>query len=322
MHRLLVSILLISSLAIFSCSNFQHHERLSAAQWEILSYLPLESQFVLFTNLDALRKSQYWDKFIESTFVLNKNNIWLKDFENNTGVGIKKGISQFYTTVDWSGNNSTIIQFNKNLRRIKNYFNDGAKFKKTFLNNYKIYNFKNNPASNYLFVNDSLLLISNNYNYVSSFTKKENNSLAENQILMGIIERIPYKNYYWMAENKSRYAAELFGKLLKKHTDIPLNKLINSITGVSLCAEFSDILELQSNIICKSFGDAHLIAATLKSGISMDLFSEGNKQLRKILNKLKIESSGSGIKLNISLNERELLDFKKIAVNNEIIKKL
>ncbi len=320
MKSLYVFVLIIFSQLLLSCSTPEKLEKISSLQWEVFNYLPSESRLISFMNLDALRKSSYWGKIIQPELNRKKLGGWLKDFDE-TGAGLKKDIAQIYSA-SWPGNNTFIIVFNNNFNNIKKIFNDKTKYGKSELNGEIIYTFKNDPFYNCLFIKDSLLLISNNYDFVSGFTQKKYNSLAENKSLIGVIERIPFKSQYWIATDQGGYISEFLEKLLKKHTDIPVNKLTGSITEASLCTELNGKFELQSGLGCKSFSDAHLIATALRSGISMDLFSEGSKQVSEILNKLKIESSGNKIKFKLSLSADEILNLKQIALNNYLLKEL
>ena len=125
-------------LIIFSgCVKNVEIDPITPPQWKVFSYFPGDTQFVLYMNLNELRKTEFWESYFEHSLKQSQKNKgeldindWLTEFEGQTGVGLNDGVSEIYMASTWMGNNIIAVSFDKNLEKVSNYFRDNNKFER------------------------------------------------------------------------------------------------------------------------------------------------------------------------------------------------
>jgi hypothetical protein len=312
---------LVGLLIVFSgCVKNVEIDSITSSQWKVFEYLPEETQFVLYMNLNELRKTEFWDSyFVHSLRQSQKNtgeldvNGWLTEFEKKTGVGLNDGVSEIYVASTWMGNNIITVSFNKNLEKVGNYFRDSNKFDIIQKGEREIFSSRQKISADFYFPNDSLLIIINDADYLNKLLGDNNRSLKENKKLISIIKQIRSKKHYWMATDNGSYAAALLEKLLSVNQDLRIKNIANSIQGISLSADFKEGVNVESIWGCNNSKNAYLLAAAIQSALSMDLFKNENTFLGKLLDKMEIERENSKINFKIEMDKSDIEEIKNMA---------
>jgi len=316
----------ICTLFFYGCVKNDEVDPISSYQWEVFGYLPEETQFVLYMNLNELRKTEFWESYFEHSLKLNSGELdvhnWLTEFENETGVGLNNGVSEIYTASTWRGNNVIAVSFDKNFEKIRNYFREENGFEEIKKGNRKIFTSKFKTSADFYFPNDSLLLIINDDDYIDKLFGDNNKSLKDNKKLIGVIKKIRNKKHYWMATDKGNYAAALLEKLLNVNQDLKSRDFINSIEDISLSAEFQEGVNIESLWNCNSSKNAYLLATAIRGALAMDLFKGESNALGKLLEKMEIERENSQINIQIDIDKSDIEEIKNLAKKDLIQKKL
>ena len=307
-------------IACSGCVKKVEIDPISSSQWRVFEYLPGETQFVLYMNLNELRKTEFWESYFKYSLKQNQNSLeemdvdnWVKEFENQTGVGLNDGISEIYISSTWMGNNIVAVTFDKNFKKINDYFRDSDRFKKIQKHDRVIFAGKSKISADFYFPNDSLLLIVNKNDYIDKLIGNKVNSIKNNKRLISVIKKIRCKKHYWMATDKGNYAAALLEKLLNINQELKVRNLINSIEGISLSAEFKEGINIESLWNCSSSKDAYLLAAAIQTALSMDLFKNENTLLAKLFEKIEIKRENSQINFQIDMDKSDIEEFKSLA---------
>ncbi len=301
---------------VFGCSKPHKLYPVSNDQTELLKLLPYQTEFLIYANFNNIRKSDYLNQFLKNSFENRQSGKWLSDFESKTGVGLKSGVNEIMIATSWENNNSIIVSFDKNLSKIKNYFNDKNKFDVDKSGGRTIYHPKKNVKTIFTFVNDSLLLILNNDEYLKNISELPSKSLAENKNFIRIIENIHSKKYYWLATNNGSYAAELFNRILLKYKKLPVRSLIKTIRNITLSVDVKNGLNIESVWGCESSKDARLLASAIRGAISMDILTKENYKLGKILDKTDVDVGKNIIYLELYLTKDDISALKDFAQKN------
>lgn len=315
-----IILLLFFSFLLISCGDKQP-EPIKTSQWKVFNYLPAETDFLLYTNLDELRKTNHWKSFADQ-FNYNKNDDWLSQFEKETGAGLEKGIDEVFTSSSWNGNSVIAVIFNNDADGIRKYFEDKSHFSSEKIGEKTVYALKNNSAAKFYFPEDDILLIIKEKDYLTKLINGNAESLKENKKFIEIIGSIRNKNHYWFATDKGSYAAALVKMLTGAGQNAEIKKILSSIDNISLSAEFSDGVKIVSIAGCKSPEDALLLSTTIRSAIAMNLLSSANPVMEKIIQSMDIDRTDKQISLEVTLNNDDILKLKDIARKKIIDKKL
>ncbi len=301
---------------LYGCSKPHKLYPVSNDQTELLKLLPYQTEFLIYADFNNIRKSDYLNQFLKNSFKNRQSGKWLKDFENKTGVGLQSGVKEIMIATSWENNNSIIVRFDENLSKIKNYFNDKNKFDIDKSNGKTIYHPKNNIQTIFTFVNDSLLLILNNNEYLKNISEGSSKSLAENKNFIRIIENIHSKKYYWLATDNGSYAAELFNRILLKYKKLPVKSLIKTIRNITLSVDIKNGLNIESVWGCESSKDAKLLATAIRGALSMDILIKENYELGKVLDKTEVDVGNNNIYLDLQLTKDDISALKDFAQKN------
>ena len=163
----------IFTLLFLGCKRNELIQPLTAAQLQAFNYLPSQSDFVEYLNLNELRKTEFWDSYFKSLLINENNSEWVEEFKKGTGVSFGDGISQILITSGKNIKNTGVVFFDKNFKKIKTYFEESDSFKKETIENKPVYLLR--KSLQFYFVNDSTLLVSSDKNYLSSFLKEKLN---------------------------------------------------------------------------------------------------------------------------------------------------
>lgn len=306
----------LSLVILFGCSQPHKLYPVSNDQYELLKILPYQTEFLIYANFNNINKSDYLNQFLKNSFKNRPTGKWFNDFEIETGVGLQSGVKEIMIATSWENNNSIIVKFDKNFSKIKKYFNDQNKFGRDKSNGKTIYRLKKNIRTIFTFVNDSLLLILNNDEYLKNISEGPSKTLAENKNFIRIIENIHSKKYYWLATNNGSYAAELFNRILLKYKKLPVKSLIKTIRDITLSVDVKNGLNIESVWGCESSKDARLLASAIRGALSMDILIKENYQLGKILDKTDVDLGKNKIYLELDLTKNDISFLKDFAQKN------
>ena len=315
-----VVLLLVS---IWGCKNNETIQPLTKTQKEAINYLPAESQFVMFANLNELHKTGFWNNYFKSALLKNYiDNKSYQKFKEETGVGLEGGISQILIAHSKNLDNVTIAVFNKNLSKIKSYFNKYDNFSKELINNNSVYTLKERYPVQVFFINDSTIIAVNNINFIKSIIEKKNTPLKNNKSLFGIIRNIKNKNQYWIATDKGTYAVNYIRKILGVNENTHVNKILKSVESVTLAAQFGDGIDIESNWNCNDSKNAYLLSTAIKGALALDILSGDDHSIGKILRKTEIERSKSQINFQLELKGKDINTLKDFAEKKDLERKL
>jgi hypothetical protein len=309
-------------LAFAGCEKQIEVSPISASQWNVFRYLPENTQLLMFIGFENLRQTNHWQQFIDTTLGSNPAGKWLDDFESETGAGIRQGIAEVYTASTWDGNSTTVVLFTKNFRAVSAYFENPLRFNAKEFDGHKIFNMRGKSSSNFCLIDQSILLIANNEEYLLSVLRGEGNSFKNNDRFISIIQQIQFKDHYWIATDNGSYAALLIEKLLSTKKELPAKEILGSIQDISISADFADGVNISSIWKCKDSKNAYLLSAAIRSAIALDLLAGHDKILHSLFDKMEIVRKSDKINFEISLNKKDIEDLQSLAKNRNLYQNL
>ncbi len=312
----------VLTILLSGCGGEEKNDSLTAKQWQILSYLPPDTEFLLHMNLDELRKTQFWDDYFKASLQKTPGNNWLTDFENKTGVGLKKGLSSIYTATTWEGENVFVVQFSGKTQPVMDYFNNANYFTPGSVNNKKFYELRTGSASKFYFVDDSTLVVMNSIDYLHSLLKEERKSLKDNIQFIQLVQSIKNKQQYFLVTDKGTFAAALFEPLLGHNKDLPVKEIISSISSIQLSAEFNDGVSIESVWNFNNSKNAYLLSTAIKSAIAVGIFKQRDVTLGTIVEDMTISRYDTKIKFTLDIEKEKLNKLRHSSLNNTLGTKL
>lgn len=316
-----MSLLVLFLLA--GCKKNEIIQPLTNTQKEVINYLPRESGFVMFLNLNEIRRTDFWDNYFKASLSgQGSGNYWPQKFEKATGIGLNKGISQIFISSSSDNRKVAVIILDNNSEKVKSNFEDQSDFVKRNIGKKTVYKFKGKYPLQFYFANDTTLLVANNLDYLKTVINKKNNTLKNNKNFLEIIKSINNKNQYWIASDKSEYVVNYIRKLFNFEKRIPVNKVLKSIRSVTISANFDNGLELKSGLSCSDSKNAYLLSTAIKGALAMDLLSGGDYSFGKILQRTEVERLNSQINLQLELKGDEINKLKDFAKLNNLERKL
>ncbi|GAB4299970.1 MAG: hypothetical protein Kow0098_26930 [Ignavibacteriaceae bacterium] len=287
-------------------------------QKEMLSYLPADTDFLIYINLDNLRSSKIWDKFFRESVAAYSRQEWLMDFETRTGVGLRTGVSDLFMASGWNQNNSFAIRFTTNFARIAEYFQ--TSFDRAGDPGKRIYKLKDDSPARFYFPNDSLLLIFKNHEVLDGLISGTAHNLADDPDFIKIVEAVTVKDQYWIATDQSSYASAFFNALFPGEED--KQKLLTLINNISLSADISDGAIIYSTWDCKTDEHASKFSTLVRSAIALNLIGKREPGLAGILDKIDISRYGKEVFISISLTENDISRLRDVFKDNKPWKNL
>jgi len=301
-------------LLIAGCGH-KETQTFTKEQERVFKYIPKDVQFLLYTNMAEIRKTGHWDNVVKPSVSGSSEN-WLSDFEKQTGAGINNGISELYTCTTWKGNDIVIITFNQKQKEIERFFNNTAKFTRIGLNGKKVFKYSDRKGPDFYLPDPSTMIIIKDEDYLSRLIEGNNEQLARNSEFNSLINSINLKHHYWMATNQGSFAVNII-KMLLGSRDVPGKELISSVKDISIAAEFSDNVKLESVLGCKDDKSAYLISAAVRSAVAMNLFSSVDSRLGSIMENLDVEREDNKLNFELLLNKNDILKLKELSKNKK-----
>ncbi len=298
-------------LLISACSSKTETESVSSSQWKMFYYLPYNTEYLLYTNFQELRKTKFGSEEFITSISNDTSDNWINKFEKETGVGLKKGISEIIIANTSDDASIIVVKFSNN-NRVKNYFDESSEFIKDKINGKEIYFLKEKPSTIIYFPEKFTLIVSNKISLVKSIILNEGKRLKENTTFLSVVNNIKNKSSIWMATDKGAFAAGLFDRLAGKDSRLLSPEVLSSISNLTVSASFNDGVQLESALGCNTAGNAYLLTSAVEGAIALNILSKKNYKLGKIFNKMDVDREGNLIRFNISLSENELNDLQKL----------
>lgn len=316
------SAIIFSLLFLFvSCGTKTTTEKILPSQWEDFGYLPYNTESLIYLNPDNLKKLNYpIEKFV-GRVQEDSSNSWISKFEEETGIGLNKGVEEIIIAVAEDGQNVFLVRFDDNHKKVRDYFNKSPVFSKNEMGDKEIFTLKQNPSAQMYFPNKSILLFSKGKSLFRSLITDKGKRLKDNDNFMSIIKNIKSKHNVWIASDKGTVVAELFNQLAGKNSKLLSPKILSSINNFSLSTEFSGDIQVESVMDCSSPGNAYLLASAVEGAVTMKIISRKDERLGRIFNKMDIKREGELIRFHVELTEKDLNDLKSLTKNNNQVNK-
>jgi hypothetical protein len=298
-------------LLISACSSKTETESVSSSQWKMFYYLPYNTEYLLYTNFQELRKTKFGSEEFITSISNDTSDNWINKFEKETGVGLKKGISEIIIANTSDDASIILIKFSDN-NQVKNYFDESSEFIKDKINGKEIYFLKEKPSTIIYFPEKFTLIVSNKKSQVKSIILNEGKRLKENTSFLSVVKNIKNKNSIWMATDKGAFAAGLFDRIAGKDSRLLSPEVLSSISNLTVSASFNDGVQLESALGCNTAGNAYLLTSAVEGAIALNILSKKNYKLGKIFNKMDVDREGNLIRFHISLSENDLNDLQKL----------
>lgn len=314
--RKIVFLLFLFFLILSGCSSLKKTEPISTDQQKLLSYMPRSFSYVTFINVDELRKTGFWKSFFKPELLKNDYMDWLGEFEKNSGLSLDNGISEILISAGKNKKGVIGILFGNNKSKIENYFNNKGEFTPQSLNGKTFYRKTGDALPLYYIADSSTLIVLSDTVYTESIASGSGNSLLKNSRLIGVIDNISSKKYYWMATNLPGYADYLIRKTAGLSNSFPGSGLIKSIKSITISASFKNGVELESILSCDETRNAYLLSAAIKSYVAMDLFLHNHYSMEKILKKIKVDRSGEKVNVSLKIEKDEVKNLDLLTGKN------
>ncbi len=315
--------LLLLNLSFIGCKGHDENNPITKSQlhsdrfrWEIFSFIPEESQMVMYVNLKDIRNTESWDTFFKPYFNQSDAKFRLHEFKKATGFRIEANASELISSITEDGNSLVAVSFNKNIKNVHKYFGDENKFSISRIKGKKVYQIKNRVNEKFIFSNDSTLIMFSDTDYLEEVLNNENESLKSNKEFIGLIERIKNKNKFWLAVNDGKATFSIIRKIIGDFKDVPGKKLIRSIKKLTISADFENGMNVESNLICNSRKNSYLLSAGISSAVAMDIISNKNFILGKVTKNLHVSTDNNEVQLKVKLNENEIKELNNLVKNN------
>jgi len=310
--------IILSLLMLFaSCGTKTKTDNITQSQWELFSYLPKNTEYLLYADLDAVRKTKAGEENLATSLPEEPGGGWLRKFENATGTGLKKGISEITIAKTTDDNAIVVVKVEKNYGKVRRYFEDSPEFQKK---NDSTYTIKEMPSTIVYFPGNNIVIVSNRGDYLESFFGDSSNRLKANSEMVSIIKNIKEKNSIWMATDKGAFAAGIFDRIAGKDSKLLSPEILSSIDNFSVSAEFDDGTQIESAMGCSSAGNAYLIAAAVEGAIAMNILSHKNYRLGKIFDKMDVNREGKLIRFHLNLSGKDIDDIKQLTKPDNQVK--
>lgn len=313
MIRLLV---ILPLLFIFnSCDTSTKTDNLTSSQMELFSYLPDNTDYLFYADLDAVNRSKYGEESLASLLPEKAGQGWITKFENATGTGINKGIKEIIFVKTKDENNILLARFDRNYNRVRKYFRESTDFQKTPVKN--IFALRKKSDTKFYIPGDDLLIASSRGDYIDSLSAGRIRMLISNKDFLNIMKSIQKKHTIWMATDKGSLAGGIFNYVAGKDSKLLSPQILASIKSFSVSAEFSEGAEVESVLGCSNAGNAYLLAAAVEGAVAMNILSKKSYKLGKIFDKMDVNREGKLIRFHLDLEAKELDELKQLTLSDK-----
>ena len=298
-----------------SCGTSTKTNNLTSSQMELLQYLPDNTDYLFYADLEAVNRSKYGAESLESLLPEKAGPGWITKFEKATGTGINKGIKEIIFVKTKDENNILLTRFDRNYNGVKNYFRESTDFQETSVKD--IFTLRKKSAAKFYIPGDDLLIASSRGEYIDSLADGRIKRLTSNKDFLTITESIRNKNTIWMVTDKGSLAGGIFNYLAGKDSKLLSPEILSSIKSFSVSAQFNDGAEVESVLGCSNAGNAYLLAAAVEGAVAMNILSKKNYKLGKIFDKMDVNREGKLIRFQLDLEAKELDELKQLALSEK-----
>ena len=293
-----------------ACGIKTETDRITSSQWELFGYLPFNTEYLFYANLNEISKTKNGANNFFSSLPQKPSGTWLNKFENETGTGIKKGIREMIIANTRSDEAILLVKFDRNYDRVKRYFNGSQDFKST--DNPDEYTIISKPEARVYLPGRNILIVSNDEDFIDSLRYGKGAKLRSNKNFISIVKNIKEKNSIWMATDKGAFAAGIFDRLVGKDSKLLSPEILSSINNFTISAEFGGGTDIESVLGCSSAGNAYLLASAVEGAIAMNILSRKNYRLGKLFDKMDVDREGDLIRFHLTLSDDELNDIQQL----------
>jgi hypothetical protein len=302
-----------------ACGTKTQTDIITSSQWELFHYLPCNTEYLLYADLNEIRKAKYGEDNFISSLPEKPSGAWLRKFEKETGTGVRKGIREVIIANTPEDESIILVNFDRNYDRVKKYFKDNTDFGST--DHADEFIVVKKPDTRVYLPGRSILVVSNNEDYIDSLRQGRSATLKANKNFISIIKNIKEKHTLWMATDKGAFAAGIFDRLAGKDSKLLSPEILSSINNFTISAEFNEGTVIESVLGCSTAGNAYLLASAVQGAIAMNILSQKNYRLGKLLEKMDVNREGNLIRFNLNLTYDELLDIQQLTkLENQGIK--
>lgn len=340
-----LSILLIFSFLLSSCTRRFAPEPIPFTVKQNLALLQSDPQFVMYFNFKKMRETEFWKKFMSDSIFNSERNFgsFLNTLKTATGASISDNIDELYFSNSWIGDNAMVIKGTFDRNKINDYVKSDTNYAKIpYPNNITVYN--NTAIHFYFYFKDDFTLCSSNYigQLEKTFNVKDTSiaGLLTNDSLMKNIESIDYKDNLWLISNQKLFIRGIFenfgemnkGKMNKlpggenydslntkdtaETSEFNLSSLYKKIDAVSFSLKMTDAIEIVMQNDCldeKAAGELKNKAEAIitLSKLAAQLSKKKSPAIIKLLDKIEIKNYNNIVLLSTKIDAQQVEDIRK-----------
>lgn len=308
-YFIMITIMLIALLQFTACGP-EDKETLSADAKETIGYFPQNAVGLGYVNFEQIRKSPFFEAFMDSVDNNHIHDRDLREIIEKTGFDIRKDFSEIYAAVYRNENKDkpgflAVIKGKFDERKIMNFIDEEADsiiYSKEKYLNQQVYNLENEDIS-VAFVSDAMV-IAGKQNLVRDWLERHSNN-EQNALspdLSEILDDLRYKSGAWMISNTKPFMDEIADQA--RNTDL---SGLESLQGVGFSMKLDNRLQMSA---LSAFSDAEkseLFRDAIKGLIAGGkLAVSEDRDLVDILNKIDITLDDKRIFVDFSISKEEV----------------
>jgi hypothetical protein len=313
-------LLLVFAFLNLNCRGSFKGSPITSDQWQMFSYIPGNIKFVAYFDFDSIRNTKAWNNILKPEIENQKFYGWLDSLNQNAKEIFNKEISKIVITKSRDGKFFILAVSDNPFNIFFKTLEDTSKFKyQEFLGERYLYDVNDESVKIYK-INDGMIIITNNSPYLKNIIEQKQYSLDRNSTLIKLIEEIPDKTQYWFAMNSNELISEIHNKYFS-HLNVSgdYNTALKRIQRVGFCTSLDDKIQTHTILSCWGDKSAYLIASGLKSAIAMNVFSQENYYLGRIMEKAEVNQVGKQIILTAELDKNDIDQVEKFVNNNLLV---
>ncbi|MGB9665529.1 MAG: hypothetical protein ACPL25_11525 [Ignavibacteria bacterium] len=259
-----------------------------------LRLIPNDPVNIVYLNLKNLKKSKYWKDFLENDLEIHRKT--KKTIFDSLGIEFEKDIDEIIIATEWNDVNTFIITLSKDS---------------------KIIDLRDRLIGYSTFLNDKVLLISNDSQRVEKIKNQDfENNFTKNPLFRRIINSIQYKNYFWFVTRNT----SIFLNLLKdgSKNDEKIENLLRSINFINFSLKFDKDVSINSHWECIDEYKANLLRGVLNGIISALILTEPNDPFVKELSKVDLYVENKGVDFQLSISKDKIDELRQSMIANKL----
>lgn len=312
------SLLYLIFVLLIGCNQDDPDQPITSYQKQILSFLPFNSDIVIYMNYDNLKNSEagkwlFNDKPDEKA----SSEDVISLFKKESGLLPGKGIKEMIISSSWIGQNTVVLTFNSGKEKIK-----------AFIDKYFIYDkeavqkrFSGNKNVCLKAFKDSILVLTSADLSDKKGTKNKEGSIFENKGLKYSIDNVKNKNYYWVASSQGFYLVSVLSEFLPVNPKED-NSWLKMIREYSISSSFDDGIKIYLSISCKNTNDAKFLAFGINDMLQKKKEQHLSDQLHGLLDEIDLLRQGRKINLIINLNDSQLKKLRQLTLEKKVNKNI